>query len=102
MLLHQIIELNDQILTGQTDCRGISFEEISKYRKSLTTYYRNEWPIYNDPVFVATFVTNSICAGVIAPSCELGEVYDVLTSHIEDEEERQNEIELLSCQTTQL
>jgi hypothetical protein len=99
MKLHEIIQKNDQLLNGTATFHGISFEDIAPYKKLLTAYYSNLWPRGNEPVFVATFVTNAICAGLIAPSCELSDVFDMLTNDIEDEDERNNEIELLSYQS---
>jgi hypothetical protein len=87
MRLAEIIDINGNILNGISDYKGISFEDLLPYKKALTTYYKNLWPRGNDVVFVATFVTNACCAGVLAPSNELGEVFDVLTSELEGEDE---------------
>ena len=96
MKLHEIIKLNDEILTTGKGC--ISFETLLPYKKALTTYYKNLWPRGNEVVFVATFVTNACCAGVLAPSNELSEVFDVLTSEFEGED-KEHEIELLGYQS---
>jgi len=97
MLLHQIIKLNNEILTGQsTAC--ISFDDLLPYKKSLLAYYQNKWP-RSQVIFVATFVTNACCAGLLAPSNELSDVFDMLTCDIDNEEDRDAEIELLGYQS---
>ena len=99
MQLHEIIATNEQLLDGTANVHGLSYEQLAPYKKSLLTYFAAKWPEGTTPVFVATFVTNSICAGVIAPDCELCEVYDILTQDVEDEQERADQVELLAYQT---
>jgi hypothetical protein len=96
MKLHEIIQLNDEILT--TGKGQISYETLLPYKKLLRAYYSNLWPRGNDIIFVATFVTNACCAGVLAPGNELSEVFDVLTNDLEGED-KEHEIELLGCQS---
>ena len=98
MRLAEIIDINGNILNGISDHKGISFEDLLPYKNLLRAYYGAMWPKGNDVVFVATFVTNACCAGVLAPSNELSEVFDVLTTDL-DGEDKEHEIELLGYQS---
>lgn len=98
MRLSELIDINNNILNGISDYIGISFEDFLPYKNLLRAYYGAMWPKGNEIVFVATFVTNACCAGVLAPSNELSEVFDVLTSELEGED-KEHEIELLSYQS---
>ncbi len=66
--LNELIEENDNLDTK------LSIEEIYPYRKSLYTYYKDYYGC--EPVFMVTFLTNSIAAGKIVPETELNEAIE--------------------------
>jgi hypothetical protein len=66
MLLHEIIEKNIEPQTS------ILIEEIFKYKKSLLTYYANEFP-RDEPILMVTSVSNAAQYGKIVPSSEFNE-----------------------------
>jgi hypothetical protein len=96
MKLHEIIEISEQ------GTSGILIEIIAKYKKSLLTYFKE---YYNcEPILIVTTVFNAAQYGFIAPSNEICDaIYNYVDSmNLETEEDRQNEIELISFQSIPL
>tara|TARA_R110000868_G_scaffold400868_1_gene675583 strand:+ start:719 stop:1015 length:297 start_codon:yes stop_codon:yes gene_type:complete len=95
MLLHEIIKINDK------GTLSILTETLYKYKKSLYTYYKDMF--CGEPILMVTSVFNAAQYAIIVPSNEFTDAIDTyLQSEELSEEERQNEVELISYQSIML
>lgn len=97
MKLHEIIKVNEEY------GRNISIAAISPYKRSLLTYYRNQFS--SEPILMVTTVFNAAQYGKIVPADNFGEI---VREYVEDEvepltkKEIEDEIELISFQSIPL
>ena len=63
MKLHEIIEINAE------DQKSVLIETMLPYKKSLTTYFENEFNT-SDLIMMVTSVTNATSYGKIVPAAE--------------------------------
>ncbi len=97
MLLHEIIEINDQ------GTNAIITEELYKYRKSLYTYYKAYYPRNCEPILMVTTVFNACQYALIVPEYEFLEAMDsYLLNNDTHEDDLENERELISFQSIPL
>lgn len=85
MKLHEIIKANED------DKSSILIELLIPYKKSLLTYYREQFN--SEPMLMVTDVFNDAQYGKIVPSCEL---YDAIMLYLDEdlsEEDEENAIE---------
>lgn len=85
MKLHEIIKANED------DKSSILIELLIPYKKSLLTYYREQFN--SEPMLMVTDVFNAAQYGKIVPSCEL---YDAIMLYLDEdlsEEDEENAIE---------
>jgi hypothetical protein len=75
MLLHQIIS-NNQIATN-----SILIELLVPYKKSLVTYYKNEFSSHDEPLLMVTNVMNAAQYGKIVP---MSEFQDAICEYLDD------------------
>lgn len=84
MKLHEIIEANECHTTS------ILIEEIIKYKRSLLTYYKDQF-IY-EPILMVTDVMNAVQYGKIVSTDEFQEaVYAFMGVSYVDEEDTESE-----------
>ena len=88
--LHEIIEKSEAL-------EEINWIHIYRKTNQLKAYYQE--PVY----FIATFVTNAVQAGIIAPERHVGEaIHEIAEKQSDNHEHCQELIELYSFQTSLL
>jgi len=95
MLLHEIIA------TNAAGTSSILVELLGKYKKSLYTYYQDQFNC--EPVLMVTDVFNACQYALIVPANEFQEaIYAYLESSELTEEEINDQVELISFQSIML
>ena len=92
MKLHEIIEANSQ------PDRSILIEEIHKYKRSLTAYYKDQFGTRNELILMVTDVFNAAQYGKIVSANEFSEAIDeyLETDSTLTEEEKEEQRELIN------
>lgn len=91
--LHEIIKLNENEETS------ILIESLLPYKKSLNTYYKDLFSC--DPILMVTCICNAVQYAKIVPSDDFLECVSnyVDTIQFDNEEDKENEIELINFQS---
>ena len=69
------MKLHELIKTFEAGTTEVNLEHITKYKRSLLTYYRNYY--IGEPIVMVTSVFNAGALGMIVPAAEFGEALDV-------------------------
>lgn len=93
--------LNEIISTNEEGTKSILIELLHPYKKSLFTYYSNYFNC--DPILMVTDVFNAAQYALIVPANEMNEaIYNYLENSGLNEEEKEEQVELISFQSIML
>jgi len=89
-----------EIITAVENDQELSYEQIAPFKKSIYAYFKDRFCC--EPVVMVTFVCNAIQGVKIVSSNEFAEAIEDYVSGIEDEDDRNAEIETIGFNSKML